>query len=800
MKNLKCFIVLALLFGFEFIFPLGGSVKAQGYALNFDGNNDYVEIKDNALLSGGPGKSITIEAWVYPRKLEGSVPIVMKELETNWKDWGLNISSGKLSICIESHGDDWTYKAGNILPNVWTHVAFTFDNPSDKVRLFINGIEAGPGASLLKDMPDTDVPVWIGKNYYRVEAMDGLIDEVRIWNFARTQAEIQSTMNMDLKGTEPGLIGYWRFDEGSGQVASDSSGNGNHGQLGSTANVDMNDPTWVVSDAPIVGFITVISPNGGENWPVGSTKDILWISTGPISEVKIEYSIDGGFIWDKVVGNTANDGSYSWIIPNSLSDKCLLRISDADDGEPFDDSDYAFTIHTPILKTTLGFGSSGWNMISVPLNPEYSSPEAVFGYDINTLKIWSYDPNKDECVYPDSIKLGTGYWIMVSEDTQVEVTGLPAPTDEPYILHLVPGMTGWLLIGNPFSVEIELNNMRILRDQQMITLEQAYAMKWLYKDLFEWHKKDAEGDYDQYKIVSLPEGRLYPWQGYWVLVLVECDLLLYPFEPPSLFPETPLVTIDSTKSTQNWRIQLMVYGDRMADTENYFGISNIAQDTYDATDLPEPPWLLDCVALFFPHEEWGQKPARYARDIRAPLDSEISKTWEIDIVNSYGSGEITLTWQGVTSVSQEYAFQLVDKDHPGVVYDMRKTRQIQCAFPEKIMIRHFQVVVSRATSCVPDKNTNFQEVYALFQNYPNPFNKGTVINYNIPTSSKVIISIYNLSGQRIKNLIEADKLAGYHTVCWDGRDDQGDVVTSGVYVFQIKAGNFVGTKKLVFFK
>lgn len=800
MEKLKCFIALALLFGFELIFPSRDHVKAQGYALNFDGINDYVEIKDNDLLSGGQGKSITIEAWVYPRKLEGSVPIVMKELDTEWKDWGLNISSGRLSICIESHGDDWTYKAGNILPNVWTHVAFTFDNPSDTVRLFINGIEAGSGTSLVKDMPDTDVPVWIGKNYYRVDAMDGLIDEVRIWNVARTHAEIQSTMNMDLKGTEPGLIGYWCFDEGSGQVAGDSSGKGNHGQLGSTANIDMNDPTWVVSGAPLVGSITVISPNGGENWPVGSTQDILWISSGQISEVKIEYSTDGGFIWDEVVENTTNDGSYSWTITETLSANCLLRISDAADGKPFDDSDHAFTILAPTLKTTLSYGSSGWNMLSVPLKPEYSSPEAVFGDDITNPKIWTYDPNNDECIYPDSIKLGTGYWIMVSEDTQVDATGLLAPTDEPYILHLVPGKTGWLLIGNPFSVEIELTNIRILRDQQMITLEQAYAMGWLYKDFFEWHKKDAEGDYDQYKTVSLPKGRLYPWQGYWLLDLKECDMLLYPFTPSTLKPSHLLLTKSSTNSLESWKVQLMAYGEQMADIENYLGISNMARDTYDVTDLPEPPVPPYSVGLFFPHAEWEQKSAQYAQDIRAPLDLGNSKTWDIEVVNNCGRGEIILTWQGVESISHEYELRLVDKEHPGVVYDMRKTRQIRYTSPKKIMVRCFQIVIWRTTSCVISEESEIPEVYALFQNYPNPFNKGTVINYSLPMSGRVIISLYNLSGQRIKTLIEEDKSPGYHIVYWDGRNEQGAEVTTGIYVYQLKVGNFVCTKKLVYLK
>jgi hypothetical protein len=79
----------------------------------------------------------------------------------------------------------------------------------------------------------------------------GLIDEVRVWNTARTQAQIQANMNRTLTGNEPGLVGYWRLDDGSGQAILDSSLRGNDGRLGSAAAPDSNDPTWVVSDAPV---------------------------------------------------------------------------------------------------------------------------------------------------------------------------------------------------------------------------------------------------------------------------------------------------------------------------------------------------------------------------------------------------------------------------------------------------------------------------------------------------------------------------------------------------------------------
>jgi len=88
----------------------------------------------------------------------------------------------------------------------------------------------------------------------------------------------------------------------------------------------------------------------------------------------------------------------------------------------------------------------------------------------------------------------------------------------------------------------------------------------------------------------------------------------------------------------------------------------------------------------------------------------------------------------------------------------------------------------------------------LEQNYPNPFNKETVIKYDLPKSGRVIIQIYNLMTQRVKTLIDEYKPAGKHTIYWDGCDEQGCMVTSGIYVYQLKVGNFVSTKKMSFLK
>jgi len=76
----------------------------------------------------------------------------------------------------------------------------------------------------------------------------GEIDEIRIWDITRTAQEIQDTTNRPLIGNEPGLVGYWKMDEGDGQQVVDSSSGGIVGVLGTTQNAESSDPEWVESD------------------------------------------------------------------------------------------------------------------------------------------------------------------------------------------------------------------------------------------------------------------------------------------------------------------------------------------------------------------------------------------------------------------------------------------------------------------------------------------------------------------------------------------------------------------------
>jgi hypothetical protein len=90
--------------------------------------------------------------------------------------------------------------------------------------------------------------------------------------------------------------------------------------------------------------------------------------------------------------------------------------------------------------------------------------------------------------------------------------------------------------------------------------------------------------------------------------------------------------------------------------------------------------------------------------------------------------------------------------------------------------------------------------FDISQNYPNPFNPNTTIKYQLPQLSQVTVTIYNLLGQKVKTLVNEQKKPGYYEVEWNGLNDHGVQVATGLYIYRIHAADFVRSKKMLLLK
>jgi hypothetical protein len=237
-----------------------------GSALDFDGVNDYVDIPYDSRLDIDASDGITVLAWIklrtYPDRTQAPIFGLYDSEGSGTKNYLL---IGKSFYGTKITWDQWPPSSGwidSIKPDLDTWYCVAAVQNSSYGAVYIDGILdslSNNPESYSGDTPDT---IRIGNradglvSYY----FDGIIDNVAIWNRALSVEEIQASMHTKLTGDQDGLVAYWDFDEGEGEIACDSSGNGNDGTLVGAA--------WVESDAPVGSCINLavdIKPGGCPN-------------------------------------------------------------------------------------------------------------------------------------------------------------------------------------------------------------------------------------------------------------------------------------------------------------------------------------------------------------------------------------------------------------------------------------------------------------------------------------------------------------------------------------------------------
>jgi hypothetical protein len=200
------------------------------YGLEFDGLDDCVAL-GNATMLGFTFQDFTIEGWLKPGNVTKTMQVFQRH---GWNNDGYRLqmeSPGKFKFyTFQSGANQVSDSFSNVLTaDNWSHVAVVRQGVS--VRIFVNGVDKTNNAGSHIDPGYSAGRLsTIGCNATQ-NAFDGYVSEVRIWNYARTESEINSSMYKELNGSESGLVGYWRLNEGSGTIAHDSTANNNTGTL-----------------------------------------------------------------------------------------------------------------------------------------------------------------------------------------------------------------------------------------------------------------------------------------------------------------------------------------------------------------------------------------------------------------------------------------------------------------------------------------------------------------------------------------------------------------------------------------
>ena len=252
-----------------------------GQALQFDGIDDYVNAGSDASLD--IVGDMTLEAWVKPSDTTGWEGLASK-WGNSWA-WSLDTVNHRSAFYI----DGWRYSNTGIPANQWSHMAVVFDSTADTVYFYLDGKPDGSYTSQTVDQGttgDLNIGAW-GFNYYS----ESVIDDVKIYDYARTQEQIA----WDFNRGKP--VGHWKLNTGEGTTAFDSSGNGNNGTL-----TNMDPATdWISGklNSALDFNLTnehVIITDPGTNWDLDLTDAITvaaWIkpetNTGTVPVSKFNY-------------------------------------------------------------------------------------------------------------------------------------------------------------------------------------------------------------------------------------------------------------------------------------------------------------------------------------------------------------------------------------------------------------------------------------------------------------------------------------------------------------------------------
>lgn len=283
MFRVLCFSILLLLSSGL----CGQDQKHTDYAVSFDGVDDYIDvgnIYDDLKLP------FTVSAWIS-LDLRGLGTIFASQ-DNSFTYNGFHLYVVQSAIIIE-YGDglgnisaDFRRGKSGSVENIagrWVHVAAVVRGPSD-IDLYLNGIDIGGKYIGNSQSPmNSSFPLESARIGYRSSVginyhFQGAIDEIRIWNRSMTVDEIRDQMCRKLVGNEPGLVGYWDFNEGRGDVTTDKSLNHFGGVL-------KGNPKWVSSGAPVGDTSIYIYP--------GDWQDVALEFQDSLSEVRVDH-VNGG--------------------------------------------------------------------------------------------------------------------------------------------------------------------------------------------------------------------------------------------------------------------------------------------------------------------------------------------------------------------------------------------------------------------------------------------------------------------------------------------------------------------------
>jgi len=527
----------------------------------------------------------------------------------------------------------------------------------------------------------------------------------------------------------------------------------------------------VLAEPPVISdfyFPNIIEKNGEPTTISATIYDLNGISNA-------DLHIQIGGTTEEVLLPMSNiyNSEYEVIIPDSLIrlNNFRARIVSMDNMSYSTTSEYGsteiqfnnseLTMENEFSSYPDGIDKDEWRLVSWPTqlnNTELASSVLEDGH-----VFYAWEPIKELYSIATKIKKGQAYWFRHQYKDPVlfeEDTSFALPLND-FVIDLE---AGWNLISNPFSFPVTFEKDTSVSDP--IT----YGVPGKGKGWSEY------------------QDELNPWNGYAVYTAERATMTLLPFQEE----DTSSARI---ASDNEWYLNIRAESDDQINYSAEIGRREFANESKGLFDTPRFPEIDQNISVVMDLN--GDSEFNYIRDIRSM--NEFNGVWNLRFEQM---GKEIL-------ISADYRDMVPDGIHIGFVDIMERRISLDLlsqgmriynnshnSYDVKIVAGDQEYVNAMSQEIL----SSIPEDFSLGQNYPNPFNPVTRMDYTIPQRSKVVISIYNVLGQEIINLVNHEQEYGYHSVSWNGTDSRGRDVASGVYFTQMSSKGFSQTKKMLLLK
>ena len=433
-----------------------------------------------------------------------------------------------------------------------------------------------------------------------------------------------------------------------------------------------------------------------------------------------------------------------------------------------------------------GFPKESWRMVSVPSYLDRNSLENIFYSVLGTtgesswmIYTWNYSESSGESNtnigwgQPVSIEPGKAYWLkqIVVDDgyfaapsgKTVELTG--------YDVSVNPG---WNMISSPyiFPVSVDID-------------------KGVFSDLHMYGDGDLEGWVDT--VVTV----MSPWAGYAIYNHASSEKKIS-LKPLSSRNSRQLArSSDETK----WSLKIGVQSGNYFDNKNIYGVAANATDQLDNLDTPEPPIFDNYVSLYSVLENFDGKKQKVTKDYRG--ESDTLQVWDL-VLESEVDQEIATMKLNINGDIGNNVLWFIDMQN-GDSYDLHQTGflTLTIGLGSDQFSNKYKLIYGdedEAGSLVKDIVALIPKEFSLGHNYPNPFNPSTTIPFTISEPGLAVVTIYDISGREIRQILNESLRSGFYSAIWDGKNSNGVPVSSGVYYYGLKTKTFNSFKKMILIK